>query len=312
VIADAQRVGGLLNMAVPFRYRRLAYAALTVTGLDRSLAFYRDLLGLDLASRSEDMACLRCSRDHHNLVLYAGSEPGLKRVGFQLEAEADLDAAFEHFERLGYEPRRVANAELERLKQGPSFRVRERRSGLEIEYAGAIMQMAQPYVPTVASIARLGHVVIGSADYAGAIGAFTADFGFRVSDFVEGRFSFLRCFPNPLHHSLALGASPANHLHHVNFMVTDIDDVGRAIHRMKKASVKVVFGPGRHPPSGSVFLYFLDPDGMTVEYSYGMEEFPELGAREPRMLEPVPASLDTWGAVPEPEFGKGGRIEQAA
>jgi 2,3-dihydroxy-p-cumate/2,3-dihydroxybenzoate 3,4-dioxygenase len=48
--------------------------------------------------------------------------------------------------------------------------------------------------------------------------------------------------------------------------------------RMKKKQVPIVFGPGRHPPSGSVFLYFLEPDGMTLEYSFGMEEFPE---REP-------------------------------
>jgi 2,3-dihydroxy-p-cumate/2,3-dihydroxybenzoate 3,4-dioxygenase len=80
---------------------------------------------------------------------------------------------------------------------------------------------------------------------------------------------------------------------------------------MTKAGVKIAFGIGRHPPSGSVFLYFFDPDGMTVEYSFGMEEFPELGAREPRMLEPVPESLDTWGAVPDPMFGKRGIIEAA-
>lgn len=44
----------------------------------------------------------------------------------------------------------------------------------------------------------------------------------------------------------------------------------------------VVFGPGRRPASTSVFLYFLDPDGMTLEYSFGMEEFPQIGARAPR------------------------------
>ena len=66
-------------MTAPFRYRKLAYAALTVTDLERSVAFYRDLLGLDLTSLADDMACLRCSRDHHNLVLYAGGEPGLRR-----------------------------------------------------------------------------------------------------------------------------------------------------------------------------------------------------------------------------------------
>lgn len=298
-------------MNVPFRYRRLGYAALTVTDLARSLHFYRDLLGLELVEQHDGVAFLRCSREHHNLVLHQGPAPGLRRVGWELESQADAEKAFVHFESLGLAPRRVEKAEAQSLRQGPGFRVRLPGAGLEFDYYGSTTVMARPWTPTVAKIARLGHVVIGSADFAATKAALLRDFGFAESDFVEDRFSFMRCFPNPFHHTFAVGASSGNHLHHVNFMVTDIDDVGRAWHRMTRAGVKIAFGIGRHPPSGSVFLYFFDPDGMTVEYSYGMEEFPEVGAREPRMLEPVPESLDTWGAVPDPDFGKVGAIEGA-
>ncbi|MGH7417184.1 MAG: VOC family protein, partial [Candidatus Rokuibacteriota bacterium] len=75
------------------------------------------------------------------------------------------------------------------------------------------------------------------------------------------------------------------------------------------AQVEIVFGPGRHQPSDSIFLYFLDPDRMTLEYSFGMEEFPETNARGPRILEPRPETLDSWGSVPAPAFGKVGLIE---
>ena len=296
-------------MSVPFRYRKLGYAALIVTDFARSVPFYRDLLGLELVEQTADAAFLRCSRDHQNLVLHRGAEPGLKRVGWELETQADVDKAFEHFQASGLEPHRVAKDEARALRQGPGFRVRVPGCGLEFEYYGSTTVMARPWTPTVARIARLGHVVIGTSDFTGTRQALLRSFGFVESDFVEDRFSFLRCFPNPFHHAFAVGTSNANHLHHVNFMVSDIDDVGRAWHRMTKAGVKIAFGIGRHPPSGSVFLYFFDPDGLTVEYSYGMEEFPEVGAREPRMLEPVPESLDTWGAVPDPEFGKRGVIE---
>jgi 2,3-dihydroxy-p-cumate/2,3-dihydroxybenzoate 3,4-dioxygenase len=113
-----------------------------------------------------------------------------------------------------------------------------------------------------------------------------------------------------LHHSFAIGRSAAgNHLNHVNFMVSDMDDIGIAMNRLQKHEVPIVFGPGRHQPSGSIFLYFLDPDGMSLEYSFGMEEFPEKGAREARMLEAHPLALDTWGSVPQPAFGKVGAIE---
>ena len=43
-------------MTTPFRYRKLGYAALTVTELSRSVVFYRDLLGLDLVQQTVDTA----------------------------------------------------------------------------------------------------------------------------------------------------------------------------------------------------------------------------------------------------------------
>ena len=57
-------------------------------------------------------------------------------------------------------------------------------------------------------------------------------------------------------------------------------------------------------------LYFLDPDGITVEYSYGMEEFPEEEARDARMLPAKPESIDFWGAQPVKGFATVGAIEQ--
>ena len=91
-------------------------------------------------------------------------------------------------------------------------------------------------------------------------------------------------------------------------MVSEIDDVGRARNRLINAGVDIVFGPGRHMPSGSVFLYFLDPDGMTAEFSFGMEEFPEENPREARMLENSAQTMDLWGGMPKPEFCKRGEI----
>jgi 2,3-dihydroxy-p-cumate/2,3-dihydroxybenzoate 3,4-dioxygenase len=100
-------------------------------------------------------------------------------------------------------------------------------------------------------------------------------------------------------------------LHHVNFMVMEIDDIGRALHRLRAQGSPIVHGPGKHPTSGSVFLYFLDPDGLTLEYSFGMEEFLEADAREPRVLPAEPDSIDSWGAIRDPRMGTVGEIEVA-
>lgn len=198
------------------------------------------------------------------------------------------------------------------LKQGDGLRFVEPHAGLTIELYTRVLQMAVPFAQRLTKIVRLGHVVLSVERFDEMAAYLTTNLGFAISDFVEGRFAFMRCQPNPLHHSFAIGKSAAgNHLNHVNFMVSDIDDIGIAMNRLNKANVPIVFGPGRHKPSGSIFLYFLDPDGMTVEFSFGMEEFPEKGAREPRMLEAHPSALDIWGSVPEPRFGKVGVIEGA-
>lgn len=298
-------------MTPPFRYRRLAYVALNVTDLDRSSRYYEELVGLNVTERGDEFVALRCSRDHHNLLLYPAGAPGIKRVGFELESAAELAKAQKHLEGLGISIESVSAEELKALRTVAAFRFRIPGSGLCFEFLVQMMQLAQAYAPNVTQIERLGHVVINVSDFDATLKFLNEQLGFQTSDFVPGFAAFLRCFPNPLHHSLAILSGESSHLNHVNFMVRDIDDVGRAMNRMKKADVDIVFGPGRHQPSESIFLYFLDPDRMTVEYSFGMETFPEEQAREARLLEPVPGTLDSWGSVPTPDFGKIGEIEQA-
>jgi hypothetical protein len=167
-------------------------------------------------------------------------------VGFQPECQAAVDKAFSHFEAVGLLLQRVPKEPAEALRQGPSFRVREPHCSLEFEYYGSNTVMARACMPTVTKIARVGHVVIGSADFAGTYASLTRKLGFVVSDFVEDRFAFMRGFPT-----------------------------------------------------------------RRTTYNFGMEEFPDTGAREQRMLEPVPESLDTWGAVPGANFAKVGVIEAA-
>ena len=295
-------------MNAPFRYARLGYVVLEVTDVAKSTAFYRDLVGLDLDREEAGQAFLRCSDMPQNIVLAQGPTPGLRRIALELESRADLDRARAYLETEGFAPRILDTAEAARLKLGAGLRFREPGTGLEFEFFVEPEKADCPFAATKADIARLGHIVLNVADFDTVYGSLVGKLNFMVSDAVPGKIAFLRCFPNKFHHSLALISAPANGYNHVNFMVSDIDDIGRAINRMKKAEVPIVFGPGRHLPSGSIFLYFLDPDGMTTEYSFGMEEFEEDSAREARELDPTPETLDTWGSTPDPRFGKTGAL----
>jgi 2,3-dihydroxy-p-cumate/2,3-dihydroxybenzoate 3,4-dioxygenase len=293
------------------RYRRLAYVALNVTSMARSRAFYETQLGLQPAGQSADGEQLfRCSARHHDIILHEAGEPGLRRVGWEMEDADNVRKARDLYRALDVSVRDVAYEESSRLGVHDAFRVSEPHTGATFEYFHSFDKADTPYTPTVAKIQRLGHVVLSVQDHAATEKFFLETLNFRASDRIEGAVTFMRCFPNRLHHSLGLNNGKANRLHHVNFMVTDVDDIGKALWRMKKHDVPIVFGPGRHPPSDSMFLYFLDPDGVTLEYSFGMEEFPEMNPREPRRLPPGLASIDYWGAVPSPQMASVGAIER--
>ncbi|MFW2828766.1 VOC family protein [Sphingomonas sp. ID0503] len=294
-------------MTDKIRYKRLAYIALDVTDVAASADFYGRLVGLETISSNADEARLRCSGKTLDLMLRKGPTPGLRRVSFELTDTQQFATARERIAAAGLSVKDVPADEAASIGFEKGLRCAAPGSGLEVELITGLQEEGA-FEPTVAKIARLGHVVMNVGDFPAVLKFWTETLNFAISDAVPNRIAFLRCFPNPLHHSLAVIAAPQDGYNHVNFMVSDIDDVGRGMNRMKKADVPIVFGPGRHEPSGSIFLYFLDPDGMTAEYSFGMEEFGEHDARDPRDLDPTPETLDTWGSVPDPRFAKTGAL----
>jgi len=295
------------------RYKRLGYVALNVKDLDASETFYRDVVGLDAARSAErDLVYLRCSEKHHDIVLYQAREHGLKRIGFEVESEDQIANVKTMLDKNGTPWTDIPAADVAAMHISGGVRCHEPITGCALDFYVSMEAMTQPYeVKAMAKIQRLGHVVIKSANQQETTRFFADVLNFKISDTIDGLIAFMRCFPNPYHHSLGVGnGRGTSGLHHVNFMCTDADDIGQSYWRLKNANVPIVYGPGRHPPSGSMFLYYLDPDGMTLEYSFGMEEFPEQDARESRLLPPVQESFDYWCSYQDKEKYAKGPIEQ--
>ena len=283
------------------RYRKLGRVELNVTDLPRARRFYEEVLGLQYVNTGPDGDIrLRCDHDHHSLALHPADEAGLGCVGFMLEDVAQFGPLIERLEGAGLEVHEAAAEACRARAQLRAVRVFEPFVGATVEFYVPAHDSARPFQPSVARIQRLGHVVFNTPDSARAVEFWRDVLNFKVSDSIGDFITFMRCWPNPYHHGIGIAQFARHCLHHVNYMVTEIDDVGRALSRLKAANSDVVFGPGRHPASDSIFLYFLDPDGLTMEYSFGMEAFPEAYPRAPRSFEPAPASLDTWGSARDP------------
>lgn len=290
-----------------FRYRRLRYVAVVTPDVDRSAGFLTEIVGLAEGGKSgnPNVRFLRCSDDHHDIMLIAGREPGLARISFEMESLNDLEATRDCLDGIGLNPADVAAGELATLGIERAFRIIEPHSGMTMEFMHGMASVDTPFVPTVANITTLGHIVLATPDPAAMSKFLIERLNFKMSDSGPGG-GLLRPFPNPNHHSLGLIKSNENRIAHIAFMVETYDDIGKAVPRFKKHDVPIVFGPGHHPASESNFLYFLDRDGITWEYTFGMEQFPEHDAREARVLEL--GSGDSWGNVMDERMGKVGRV----
>lgn len=286
------------------RYKGLGYVGLNVTNITRSREFYTKILGLEVVEpTSTDKVFLRCTNQRHDLILFQADTPGMKRVAWEMESQHALDAARAHLVALGRPILEIPDSEAAEMGIGQGFRSDEPGSGAVFEYFINMAPSVQAFTPTHTQFQRIGHVVLATPDLTESERFLLDEMNFRVSDRIAGMGSFMRCHPNPLHHTLGVGKSARAGLNHLNFMVADLDDVGRGFNRLRAANVPIVYGPGRHPQSGSVFLYFLDPDGLTLEYSFGMEEFEEHDPRPARDMALAPGVTDAWGGVPEPGFG---------
>ena len=183
------------------RYKQLGYIALNVSDLDRSAAYYRDTVGLQqVESATPDVRYLRCSDKHHDITLHLG-KPGLKRIGFELESEAQIAPLRKVLTDAGNAVVDIPAADRVSMHTGPGLRTWEPVSGAALDFYVGMTGAAGPaFEPTVAKIQRLGHLVVRSADQDATVRFFTDVLNFKVSDEIDDAVTFMRCFPNPYHH----------------------------------------------------------------------------------------------------------------
>ncbi|MEO6565654.1 MAG: VOC family protein [Casimicrobiaceae bacterium] len=281
----------------------LARVELVVSDLERSARFYGNVVGLTPVGGETGTRAFAVGQEGAHLVLRTGPTAGCSLVAWWLAHDADLDRLVSRLTKAGVPFERTP-----RDVGAPTLQF--------VDAIGGLMSFEVPrplcdqpsFEVTHTRIERIGHVVFKTPQADAAIAQAQEWLDFKLSDWIDDGTAFLRPALSAFHHGLGIarGASPG--LHHVNFMVTEIDDIGRALHRLSQQEVPIVFGPGRHPISDSVFLYFLDPDGLTLEYSFGMETFPAHGARAARAWPPAPTSVDLWGSPRHPDLGRMGAL----
>jgi len=281
----------------------IRYVRLGTRDLAAADHFARDVIGLELARVDAGARYYRSDDREHTLVYFEG-DPKDHTVGFELRHPGALQAAAAELSNRGLAVR-AGQADALEQRQVRGLVSFTDLTGNRIELVERPLHSGRRYFASRdAGITGFSHVGLCSTD-AARDEAFWCDvLGARVSDRI-GDAALLRI--DPVHHKVALFPTTRAGVQHINHQVAGIDDVMRAWYQLRERGVKIVFGPGRHPTSGAVFLYFEGPDGMVFEYSTGVRHIApqDEASHRPRQFPSVPSSFCMWGALPDiPEFRK--------
>ena len=284
------------------RYRRLSRVALNVTDLDLSRAFYAALPGLEPStSTRHGSASFHVGSDGTLLELAQASAPGLKRFGFEMESGAALDALAASLAHAGV-----------KFSQSPdAIAMIEPYTSAAVDFFSRASDVPGGMADSTGAIAGFGHLVLRTPHYREAVVFWREVLGFRLSDEIDGRISLLRCFPNPFHHSLGIASGKRAMFHHLNFRAGGEAAIEAAAGTLGEAGARIASGPGTHAPTGNRFIYFFDPDGLTLEISTVTELFREGSERPARILPDRPESFAVGNTPRHERMFAVGEIQKA-
>ncbi|GGX12052.1 oxidoreductase [Pigmentiphaga litoralis] len=279
----------------------IRYVRLGTPDLDASVKYATDVLGLEVAERSSKTVYLRSDSRDHTLVYFDGDARD-HTAAFEVDTAKELDDALQTLENAGVRAVRGTAEEAEQRHARDFIRFND-LSGNRIELVFAPHHSGRRFFGSRdAGITGFSHIGLRTLDGRRDEAFWTTLLGAKVSDRI-GEAALLRI--DDVHHKIALFPSSFPGVQHINHQVESIDDVMRAYYILRERNIPIKFGPGRHPTSGAMFLYFEGPDGMVYEYSTGVRMITEEDEKtyRPRDFPMVPSSFCMWGSRPDiPEF----------
>lgn len=281
----------------------IRYVRLGSRDLGHAERFASRVLGLEPVRQEGGASYFRSDSRDHTLVYFEG-DPADHTVGFELRTADELERAAAELADRGLEVRAGTPDECEqrRVKAFVNFRD---PTGNQIDLVVQPHHSGRRYFPSRdAGITGFSHVGLCTTDAARDERFWTQVLSARVSDRI-GDAPLLRI--DEVHHKVALFPTTRAGVQHVNHQVESIDDIMRAWYMLRKLDVPIAFGPGRHPTSGAMFLYFRGPDDMIFEYSSGVRRIraEDEATYQPRQFPRGNESFCMWGAEPDiAEFRK--------
>ncbi|HUI95037.1 MAG TPA: VOC family protein [Xanthobacteraceae bacterium] len=258
--------------------RRLGHASFSTPDLDGQVGYYADVLGLRVIERGKDRAFLACRSGLEAIALERGEAVALRRLSFQVAPGSDLAALARELSALGIRCERRSGISPGIAEALVFADIKGTLIELFADYAFAADDGAQAVITPL----KLGHVAYRVTDVQQVTKFYTDVLGFRVSDWRDTTFAFLRC--NTDHHTVNFVVDPVPQLHHIAFEVKDWPEIHRACDFLARNNIRLVWGPARHIIGHNIAAYHRNADNVRVELFCEMDQMKDeaLGYFDPR------------------------------
>jgi 2,3-dihydroxy-p-cumate/2,3-dihydroxybenzoate 3,4-dioxygenase len=276
----------------------ICYLRLGCRDLDEMVRFATAILGLELRERTDTHAYLRADSSAYN-ICYIKGDASYDVAAFEVKELGEIDRAERELAEHGIKTTRGTKADCEERRVQAMLAFADPNNN-KVELVYRPHETGIRYFPARdAGITEFGHFGMHTREGEREIRFWTEVMSARVSDMI-GVGALLRI--DEVHHKIALFPSDKDGIQHVNFQVESVDDVMRSWYFLKENDVPIVFGPGRHPTSTAIFLYFMGPDKRVYEYSSGVKRITDEANYTPRQFEMKPTSYCMWGSKANTDF----------
>ena len=263
--------------------KSLGYIRVSSTDLEQWRTFAEKVLGM-AAGRGPNAEHLyfRIDQVSARIVVEPGERDELACSGWELADPTALQEAREHLAKAGVAFEEGTAEELADRRVQEMIRFRDPWDNVFELFHGITYEsrpVVTPYAATfVTGDQGAGHIVIPVLDDVEALRFYTDVLGFRLRDSMSMPGEFVGKEPgskvwlrflgvNPRHHSLAFLPMPnPSKCVHVMFEVDKLDDVGRALERVRKHKVHLSATLGRHMNDEMVSFYVRSPGGFDIEF----------------------------------------------
>jgi len=292
------------------RVKCFDHVALRVPDPPKAAAYYGRVLGLGVTGNDAATGAIVLSAlpmgttmvAHHELILYPGTPAGLDHYGLTVPDASALAVAATVLRDRGLA---ADGPKVFEAVHGPAVRLQD-VDGYLCELVAPEPWVARPAGSPPANVVRITHINLKTTDPGASARWWQQFMDFRLSDEIPGQFSWVRC--NNEHATVALVRTETRGVHHVGFEIGSWDDILLMLNHFETQGVSVEFGPGRHGPGHSIFVYFVDPWGIRWELQTEVLHIMDERTYRPGIWDPVhgrSGAVNLWGPKPPESFIRG-------